>query len=57
MLDPSDRHGSLPVGSLPKSLSVPKHRIPSFTSLLSPKVSSSSLLPIRGGSPLLISVV
>ncbi|GAB4823105.1 hypothetical protein N2152v2_010151 [Parachlorella kessleri] len=41
MLDPSDRHGSLPIGSLPKSLSVPKHRIPSFTSLLSPKINNT----------------
>lgn len=44
MLDTSDRHGSLPVGSLPKTLSVPKHRIPSFTSLLSPKINTT---PVR----------
>eukprot|EP00887_Chlorella_sp_A99_P008144 scaffold12.g8144.t1 len=38
LLDPlAQRHGSLPVGSMPRSLTMPKHRIPSFTLLPSPK--------------------
>ena len=33
------------VGSMPKSLTMPKHRIPSFTSLLSPKARRAWLAP------------
>ncbi len=33
---------SLGPGSLPRSLTMPKHRIPSFTSLLTPKINSPS---------------
>lgn len=40
LLDPqAQRHGSLPVGSMPRSLTMPKQRIPSFTLLPSPKAS------------------
>jgi hypothetical protein len=42
-----ERCGSLPAGSLPRSLTMPKHRIPSFTSLLSPKINSS---PTKGAA-------
>lgn len=40
----SDRNLSLSLGpgSLPRSLTMPKHRIPSFTSLLTPKINSPS---------------
>ncbi|KAL4432531.1 hypothetical protein ABPG77_000468 [Micractinium sp. CCAP 211/92] len=42
LLDPlQSRCGSLPVGSMPRSLTMPKHRIPSFTSLLSPKITNT----------------
>ncbi|KAI7846216.1 hypothetical protein COHA_000286 [Chlorella ohadii] len=42
LLDPlQSRCGSLPVGSMPKSLTMPKHRIPSFSSLLSPKITNT----------------
>lgn len=37
------------VGSMPKSLTMPKHRIPSFSSLLSPKVCVSLGQPPAAG--------
>ncbi|KFM23932.1 Protein phosphatase 2C 70 [Auxenochlorella protothecoides] len=42
LLNPKDTHGSLPVGSLPKSLSMPKHRVMSFGSLTSPKPTANT---------------
>lgn len=36
-----DRQLSLSLGSFPRSLTMPKHKVPSFTSLLSPKINSS----------------
>lgn len=42
LLDPlQSRCGSLPIGSMPRSLTMPKHRIPSFSSLLSPKITNT----------------
>lgn len=37
----NERAVSLSLGSFPRSLTMPKHRVPSFSSLLSPKINSS----------------